>query len=121
MEGWFDTEPVHARGGGEQDDEGFFEGRNMSELAITFIDTRSRKSDPQTSRDAAKHATSNKASQERRAIFCALEQFRPGLTAREIAAHTGIDFYAVSRRISEVAGIHRTDDRRDGCAVWVYS
>ena len=90
----------------------------MNQIAMSFVSTRARNTDPQTSRDAAQHAASTKASAERIAIRQALVNFKPGLTAREIAAATGIDFYEVSRRISEVAGISRTGERRDGCAVW---
>ena len=87
-------------------------------LAISFIDTRSRRTDPQTSKYAAKHAASTKAQAERIEIRWALKTFRPGLTAREIAVATGIDYIEVQRRLSEVGGIYRTGERRDGCAVW---
>jgi len=89
----------------------------MTQLAISFADTRARRTDPQTSRDAAKHATSTKAQQERIAIRESLVEMGP-MTAREIAATTRLDYIEVQRRISETAGIERTQDRRDGCAVW---
>lgn len=90
----------------------------MNQLAISFTDSRARRTDPKTSRDAAKHAASTKAQGERIAIRQALEQFKPGLTAREIAAYTGIDYIETQRRLSEVAGIERSGERRDGCMVW---
>jgi hypothetical protein len=39
------------------------------------------------------------------------------MTAREVADHTGIDYIAVQRRISE-CGLVKTGERRDGCMVW---
>lgn len=91
----------------------------MNEIFSSFRATRARNTDPQTSHDAAVHAASTKAQGERLAIRRALEQVAPfGMTAREIAADTGIDYYEVSRRISETAGILRTGERRDNCAVW---
>jgi hypothetical protein len=93
----------------------------MNQTAMSFVSTRARNTDPQTSRDAARWAASTKAQGERIAIRQALEQVEPqayGLTAREIAASTGIDYIECQRRMSETAGIYRTGERRDGCAVW---
>ena len=91
----------------------------MNQLALSFTQTRARRSDPDTSREAAKNAASNKAALERIAIQNALRSFPPGLTAREIATMADLDYFATQRRISECAGIERTGERRDGCAVWV--
>ena len=41
------------------------------------------------------------------------------LTAREVSEWTGIEFYAVPRRLSECAGIVKMDVSRDGCRVWM--
>jgi hypothetical protein len=78
---------------------------------------RARNSDPVTSHIAARHAFSHKACQERTEIYLAVVSKGP-LTAREIAEETGIDYIEVQRRISEVAGIEKTGDRRGGCMVW---
>lgn len=86
------------------------------QLAISFVETRCRRADPETSRNAAKAAGREKACNERIQIRQALTQ-QP-MTAREIAATTGLDYIEVQRRISEVAGIEKTDEKRDGCMVW---
>jgi hypothetical protein len=88
----------------------------MTQLAISFVDTRARRADPQTSRDAARYSASQKACQERLSILLAVH--KQPMTAREIAAETGIDYIEVQRRISEVAGIEKSGERRDGCMVW---
>lgn len=88
--------------------------------APSFIRTRSRRTDSQTSKDAAKAAVSRKADIERLAIAKAVFGTSAGLTAREVAADTGIDYIEVQRRISE-CGLTKTAERRDGCFVWVAS
>jgi hypothetical protein len=91
----------------------------MNQMAISFVETRARRSDPATSMDAAKHAASTKAQAERIASRQALERVYPyGMTPREIGADTGIEYIEVQRRMSETGGIKRTGQRRDGCAVW---
>ena len=92
----------------------------MNQLAMpySFTETRSRRTDSQTSKDAAKAAVSRKADQERRDIRCAVNDSTIGLTAREAATLTGIDYYTVQRRISET-GLTKTAEVRDGCRVWV--
>jgi DNA invertase Pin-like site-specific DNA recombinase len=82
----------------------------------SFVDTRSRSTDGQTSRDAARHAATDKAAKERLRILAAL--CRGPMTAREIAEFTGIDYYEVQRRISETGGIEKTTERRGKCTVW---
>ena len=84
-------------------------------MTLAFVDTRSRTTDGDTSHVAARNATTAKAAAERRAICCALSQ-QP-MTAREVAASTGIDYIECQRRISE-CGLVKTGERRDGCAVW---
>lgn len=88
------------------------------QLQINFIHTRARRTDGDTSREAAKHAASHKAATERLAIVAAVKQSFLGLTARQIAMVTGIDYIECQRRVSE-CGLVKTKKRRDGCAVWV--
>jgi len=88
----------------------------MSQIAISFIDTRSRSTDGKTSREAAKHAAGEKAAATRRAIVEALRH--APMTAREISAWTGIDYYEVQRRMSETGGIEKTAEVRVGGMVW---
>ena len=86
--------------------------------AISFTDTRARRNDCDTSKDAAKAAASGKANAERFAIAKAVKQADLGLTGRQVASVTGIDYIECQRRISE-CGLVKTKLRRDGCAVWV--
>ena len=60
------------------------------QLAISFVETRSRRTDCDTSKAAAKHAASGKAADERKAIAAAVKGAYAGLTAREAASVTGI-------------------------------
>lgn len=85
----------------------------------TFVETRSRRSDGDTSREAAKAAAGYKADRERAAITAAVKDawHGTGLTAREVASVTGIDYITVQRRISE-CGLMKTAETRDGCRVW---
>lgn len=87
------------------------------QLSIDFIHTRARRTDGETSREAAKAAASPKADMERKAIIAAVKTSFLGLTARQAAMITGIDYIEVQRRISE-CGLVKTKKRRDGCYVW---
>ncbi len=89
----------------------------QDQTTLDFIQTRSRRTDGDTSREAAKHAATFKADQERKKIVCCLLDHPAGLTAREVSASTGLDYIETQRRISE-CGLVKTDLRRDGCAVW---
>ena len=84
---------------------------------MNFVQTRARTTDSDTSHEAAKAAVSKKGDMERRAIRILFNELQRGLTAREVANITGIEYYEVQRRISET-GLTKTKDRRDGCAVW---
>jgi len=84
----------------------------------TFLKTRARHNDCDTSKAAAKYATTGKAATERKAIAQAVKQANGGMTAMEVANTTGIDYVAVQRRIAE-CGLTKTEQRRDGRAVWV--
>ena len=100
-------------------------GFNM-QLAIDFVHTRARRNDCDTSKAAAKAAVTRKADAERQAIKAAVKANQQahdglsyyGLTAKEAAQATGIEYIEVQRRISE-CGLTKSDYRRDGCAVWV--
>ena len=84
----------------------------------SFLRSRARRNDCDTSKDAAKHAVSHKASAERVAIVAAVKASYLGLTGRQVAMVTGIDYIECQRRLSE-CGLTKTKLRRDGCAVWV--
>ena len=98
------------------------------QLAMDFVQTRARRHDCDTSKDAAKHAATGKAARERIAITKAVKASLQGLTAYETAqllfntpVFEGIKYdavyFTVQRRISE-CGLHKTNMRRDGFAVW---
>lgn len=89
----------------------------MNQLCMTFTDTRSRRHDSDTSKAAAKAAVSRKADRERAAITAAVKAAPGGLTAREVAAVTGIGYIECQRRLSE-CGLTKTAAVRDGCRVW---
>ncbi len=84
---------------------------------MDYASTRARSTDPETSHQAARFATSQKAASERLSIYLAVCNNGP-MTAREIAARTGLDYIEVQRRISEVTGLRKTEAVRDGCRVW---
>lgn len=84
---------------------------------LTFTQTRSRSNDCDTSKAAAIAAVGHKADMERAAITAAVKSMPEGLTAREVAHKTGIEYIECQRRISE-CGLTKTSTRRCGCAVW---
>lgn len=92
----------------------------MNQLSLTLeppkVHTRARRTDSDTSHQAAKFAATRKAEAERLAIY---EAVRNGgdMTAREVAHVTGLDYIEVQRRISEVAGLTKTKGVRLGCRV----
>ena len=89
----------------------------QDQTTLDFIQTRSRRTDGETSREAAKAAAGRKADGERMTITCTVHKAMFGLTAREVANITGLDYIEVQRRISE-CGLTKTNERRDGCYVW---
>ena len=91
---------------------------NMNQLAMNFVQTRSRRTDSDTSKTAAKHAVSRKADYERQSIIAAVKASYLGLTGRQVAMVTGIDYIECQRRLSE-CGLTKTKLVRDGCRVWV--
>ena len=84
---------------------------------LSFTKTRARTNDPATSHAAAKHAATGRAAQHRMNIVWLIKEYGPR-TAKELATISNIGYYTIQRRISECAGIERTGEVRDGCAVW---
>lgn len=85
---------------------------------LAFTTTRARKDDCDTSKEAAKNAASGKANAHRITITAAVKTSFLGLTARQVAMVTGIDYIECQRRLSE-CGLTKTALVRDGCRVWV--
>ena len=89
----------------------------MKQIALDFVSTRSRSTDCDTSRLAARNAATYRANSHRAAIAICLRAHGP-MTARQVAFHTGIEYIECQRRISEVGGIEKMDEVRYGCRVW---
>lgn len=85
---------------------------------LSFLNTRAHRNDCDTSKEAAKHAVSGNAGARRVAITAAVKQSYLGLTGRQVALVTGIDYIECQRRLSE-CGLIKTKTVRDGCRVWV--
>ncbi len=79
---------------------------------------RARRSDSSTSHDAAARAEADTRTAWQRNSIKAAVYILDGATAREIASFTRLDYITVQRRLSEIAGLYKTDDERDGCKVW---
>lgn len=88
----------------------------MNQLCISFTETRARRSDGPTSREAAKNAATRKAAAERRLITEAIRT-QGAMTAREVSQWIGLDYIETQRRISE-CGLRKTEQSRGGCRVW---
>lgn len=85
---------------------------------LSFTDTRSRSTDGDTSREAAKAAARDKAASERIAITAAVKSASDGLTAPEMAEATGLDYFVVQRRKSECGLVETTEKRGGNFHVW---
>jgi len=79
---------------------------------------RARRSDSSTSHDAAARAEADYKTHYQRQAIRAAVSFADGATAKELVTLTGIEYYTVQKRLSEVLGLYKTDDERDGCKVW---
>ena len=79
---------------------------------------RARKRDSSTSHDAAARTEADHKTHWQRQAIRAAVSFMDGATAKELAAITRIDYITVQRRLSEIAGLYKTDAERDGCKVW---
>lgn len=73
----------------------------MTDLAISFIDTRSRRSDPATSKAAARNAE-RFASTHAGRILDALKRYGP-LTAHELSLLVGLTVVQIDRRLPELS------------------
>lgn len=80
--------------------------------------SRARKRDSSTSHDAAARAEADTRTHWQRQSIRAAVSHLGGATAREIASITRLDYITVQRRLSEIAGLYKTDAERDGCKVW---
>jgi len=90
----------------------------MHQYAMTFEPARSRRRDPETSKEAAGKVRGFAANHYNK-IAAALRD-APG-TYVEIADKCGLERHAVARRLPEMAhlGVTKTDEKRDGRTVWV--
>lgn len=93
-------------------------------LPISFIQTRSRKTNPETSREAGKEAASDRSAVIRMKLSHVIQNAEHGggigWTAKELASIWGFDLPTAYRRLPECSGIKRDPVlRRDGCSVWI--
>lgn len=91
----------------------------MSVEQLQLFSPRSRRTDPDTSKRAAKRSGEFRARHISK-IFCCLQDNGPG-TKDEIASRTGLDAVAVARRGKEMerAGLVVIGPEvRSGCRVW---
>ena len=49
---------------------------------------------------------------------CWTESEYPRGSGQKGALWNYVDYITVQRRLSEIAGLYKTDDERDGCKVW---
>ena len=98
------------------------------------VKLRSRRTDPETSREAvAKVVESGAVEYDRERIWKAIQKIQGNFTAKELAKESEIDYYTIHRRlrrdvamkypIREVPdGFDENDKtkplKRDGCTVW---
>lgn len=89
----------------------------MEQFALSFEPVRARRSDPETSQEAAGKVRQFAANHYNR-IAAALRE-SPG-TYTEIADRCGLERHAVARRLPEMAhlGVHPTGVKRDGMREW---
>lgn len=78
---------------------------------------RARKTDPQTSYDAAKHVEIGKASEQRAYILLSIKQ-HGGLTIEQISCYGSHPKHELLKRVNEIAGIAPTGEKRNGFRVW---
>ena len=80
----------------------------MDQLAIDFAKTHARRSDPQTSKAAARSMLETASAQRERIYWSLLRKGSP-LTADEIAEREGMTMEQVCRRLPELC-----DPKKDG-------
>lgn len=97
-------------------------GIEVSEQLPLSIPPASRRTNPDTSKQAEARAPISKQAQQ---LYAALQQYGPG-TMHEIAAASGMDYYVCQKRISVLArnglavriGEKRNPGTGNNCAVW---
>lgn len=85
------------------------------DVELPFPTTHARRTDPQTSKDAAARVTT--AASHRTSLLAAYAKAPEGLTAEEAADAAGIDRWAASKRVSDLlrnSHLYDTGERRAG-------
>jgi hypothetical protein len=98
-------------------------------IALAPAKARARRTDPQTSHDAATYALSSTAQYQRNVIInlVRLHHDNGGITNKEIALKSSIPYESVKRRASDCknAGLIYRDEEnvhgREGCSTWLAS
>jgi DNA-binding MarR family transcriptional regulator len=106
----------------------------MIQLGLGLSPPLARRSDPDTSHDAARRIEPAVSSLEMRVVGALLDQIlhhplpgdhdcpQSGLTVPEISAHTGIDKWSISPRMKPLERkgcVRRLSERRNGATIWV--
>lgn len=85
---------------------------------------RARRTDVETSHQAAERATRFVAGHEAKCFGAIHDAGERGATAKEIARSTGLSDVQVNRRLGNMGErgvIRRNGEKRDGCMVWLKS
>jgi predicted O-methyltransferase YrrM len=86
-------------------------------IALAPAKARARRTDPQTSHDAAKRVELGEAAAQRAFILQAIQQHGP-LTIAEISTYSSYSTHELGKRVNEVRGIAPNGLTRNGFRVW---
>jgi hypothetical protein len=86
-------------------------------IALAPAKARARRTDPQTSHDAAKRVEQGKAEFQRHDIISCINRYG-GCTMLEVQNYIGWPKHELLKRVGEVAGIAPTGEKRNGFRVW---
>jgi hypothetical protein len=86
-------------------------------IALAPAKARARRTDPQTSHDAAKRVELGKADQQRASIIDCITKWG-GSTVKEIGDFYNWPAHELGKRIGEIKGIAPTGEQRNGFRVW---
>jgi hypothetical protein len=86
-------------------------------IALAPAKARARRTDPQTSHDAANSVTLDCMSDQRTAIYSLLKINGPS-TVKELTKWLCLNSHQIGKRIGEIKGIQPTGEVRGKCRVW---
>jgi hypothetical protein len=86
-------------------------------IALAPAKARARRTDPQTSHDAANSVTLDCMNEKHTAIYSLLKINGPS-TVKELAKWLCLNSHQIGKRIGEIKGIQPTGEVRGKCRVW---